>query len=89
MKQRIVKVILYYIIGFVVFSVILSLAWLAVLCILGRIEDFMIILSNSYNKIFKTYTILYILLSVSLYLYDKIAIKMLNNNLNKMRKESK
>ncbi len=86
MKQRIMRIILYYIMGFVVFSVILSLSQLIVLGILGQTGDFMIILSNNCNKIFKTYTILYVLLSVALYVYDKIIIKKLNDNLNKTRK---
>lgn len=90
MLERIGKMLLYYIIGFAIFLGALHLAQTAILAIIGLDRDQIqyMYLDNILITVI-IYTVLFNVIYVSLYIYDRFTVKALNEELIKMKERVK
>ena len=89
MKKRIIRAILYYIIGLLIFSAVLSLTQDLLLNLLNLSNEDIDIFLDGYIITAVIYTALYAIIYVGLYIYDRVSVKMLNEKLEKMKERVK
>lgn len=75
LKEKIIKLSIYYIIGFIIFLTGLRLSETIILKIIGLDRKDVILFMDSFVIHLLIYTICFITISVCLYLYDKISIR--------------
>lgn len=89
MIWRIIKMFLYYIIGFGIFYLVLYLTQNAVLSIIGLSRDEVDILLDSLIVNIILYSVLYLVIDITFYIYDRASIKSLNEKLVEMKERVK
>ena len=81
--------IIYYIIGFLIFNVVLYLTQNLFLNIIGlNGEEIDVFLDNNIITMF-IYTVLYVAIYIGIYIYDVITIRMLNEKFERMKERVK
>lgn len=87
MIEKLVKRIIYYLLGLLIYSAVLYLTQNLILSILGINENDIIINYDGFHITFITYTILFIIIDVGLYIYDLKLIKRLNKNISTWKEQ--
>lgn len=89
MKKNIIKLIIYYILGFLLYSAVLYLTQTLILNILGLTrEEVHIFLNNPIINVI-IYTILFGFITLVLYAYDQTSVEELNAALKEMKERVK
>lgn len=89
MKKNIVKLIVFYILGFLLYSLVLYLTQSVVLSILDLTrEEVDIFLDNPIINVI-LFTVLYSFVTYMLYLYDRTSVEELNEALKEMKERVK
>ena len=73
MKENIINLIIYYIIGFIIFLTVLHLTETIILLMIGLNKNDVILYMDKFSIHLLIYTILYITISTILYLYDTVS----------------
>lgn len=82
------KLLLYFVVGFLIFSGIVSLIEFVLLSILSNMEpNYIEILIKNARESFKTYVVVYLVIFALNLVYNIISVKLLNDKLNKVKKE--
>lgn len=82
------KLLLYFVVGFLIFSGIVSLIEFVLLSILSNMEpNYIEILIKNARESFKTYVVVYLVIFALNIVYNIISVKLLNDKLNKVKKE--
>ena len=89
MRKRIIRAILYYIVGLLIFSTVLYFTQTILLNLLGLTNEDIEIYLDGYIITAVIYTVLFVIINVGLYIYDKVSVKMLNEKLEKMKERVK
>ncbi len=88
MKKRsdVIEVILYYLIGFLIFFMIVSLVeYIFILHLSDSPESLIELVNINYKKCFKIYTFVFICMYVLNLIYGLIIVRVLNKKLKKIR----
>lgn len=85
MGKRILKLILYGILGYVFFNVVMSLTEVIILKYFGLEENLICVFKNNMILNLTIYIILYLLIVISIYFYDRNIVKKLNEKLKKLK----
>lgn len=85
MKKRIINLFVYFILGYILFNIIVSLTKVIILTLNGLTQNIFNVLINEFKSNWLIYIILYFLLIVGIYIYDKTVVKKLNNKLEKIK----
>jgi len=87
-KLDYIKLILYFIIGYMVFNIVFSITQVLILNILGANGNVLeILIENFYINVI-IYTIIYIVIILLNFTYNKIIAKKLNEKLQKLKERS-
>lgn len=90
MNKRTIRMIIYYIIGFLIYMAALYLVQTAILSIIGLTRDnFQYVLFDNIIINVILYTTLYAIIYGILWLYDRWSVKVLNEKLNQMKERVK
>ena len=89
MIKRIVRIVLYYIIGLLIFTAVLYLTQNLLLNLLGLGNEDIDIYLDGYIITAILYTALYAIINVGLYIYDRVSVKRLNEKLEQMKERVK
>lgn len=89
MKKRIINLFVYFILGYILFNIIVSLTKVIILTLNGLTQNIFNVLINEFKSNWLIYIILYFLLIVGIYIYDKTVVKKLNNKLEKIKERRK
>lgn len=89
MGKRVLKLILFGVLGYILFNIIVSLTEITILNYFGLKERIINIFKDNFVLNLSIYIITYFTMVISIYLYDKYIVKKLNDKLKKMRKGEK
>ena len=89
MKKRLFKIILFGILGYILFNIIISLTEVIILNYFGICKNIITTFVNNLVFNLSVYIILYLTIIIGIYLYDKHIVKKLNDRLEKMRERRK
>lgn len=85
--KNLFEILLYYIIGFFVFSIIVSIVeYIFVLCLSDSPESVLELLSINFKKCSKIYTLIFICMYVLNLIYGFVSVKLLNENLKQIKR---
>lgn len=89
MGKRVLKLILFGVLGYILFNIIVSLTEITILNYFGLKERIINIFKDNFVLNLSIYIITYFTMVISIYLYDKYIVKKLNDKLKKMRERGK
>ena len=89
MIKRVLKLIIYYIIGLIIFSAVLYFTQNLLLQFLGLSNEDIEIYLDSYIITTVIYTALFMIINIGLYIYDRFSVKVLNEKLVQMKERVK
>lgn len=85
MKKKIINLLLYGIAGYILFNLIFGLTEVIILKCFNVNKNIFYIFIDNFAINLSIYIIVYFLIVIILYFYDKHIVKKLNDKLNKMR----
>mgnify|MGYP003371643186 FL=1 len=81
------KLGLYFVIGYVIFNFVCTITEILVINNLGMKLKFIDVYTNRYINNLFIYIIIYCIILIGIYIYNIISVKILNEKLNKIRRE--
>ena len=88
MKKRIIRIIVYFILGYILFNIIISITKFTILKFYKLDENFISILLNALTDNLFIYTILFFMIIIGIFIYDKSMVKKLNDKLKERRNKN-
>lgn len=80
------EILLYYIVGFLIFSIIVSMVeYIFVLCLSDSTESLLELFNINLKKCIKVYTIIFVFMYLLNLIYGFISVKLLNEKLKQIK----